>query len=242
MNVKFSAFGIVLLLLLLSGCMDAGGVKKQGQPASGEYLVVVQNAVDEFQKRTGVLPIKNKDLDVPVYEKYPIDFQKLQGKGLLSTIPANSFEKGGSAIYILMDAETKPTVKLMDLVSYQQVGAVQKDINDYMTKHNGSIPKGEQLAPGIYRLDTNLLGKKTPTIVSPYSRGSLTIVMDEQGKAALDYGPEIAKAMSMKKMTSADPAVDLRTLLTEASYFVPVKSYPYYWKNGQPIISTGVNP
>lgn len=113
-------FGTLLLsAVLLSGCLYPKELRKENQMASGEYVMVVQNAIDQYKAKTGVLPIKNSTENTPIYEKYPVDFRKLQGP-YLSSIPVNAFENGGTAAYVLVDVETKPAVKMMDIPSFQK--------------------------------------------------------------------------------------------------------------------------
>ncbi|WJH34206.1 hypothetical protein N6H14_30585 [Paenibacillus sp. CC-CFT747] len=166
-----------------------------------------------------------------------IDFKKLKDYNVLSTIPGNAFENGGTALYVLVDVETSPKVKMMDLPSYQRMVDLQKEIDAYKAKNQGALPKGQPLAEGFSYIDYTKLKKKELSLQSPYSRTSLSAIMDDTGKVGIDYGPEIAKAMSRKGLTSADPGKDLRSLLVEEGYFVPARSFPYTWKNGEPTVT-----
>jgi hypothetical protein len=223
------------ILLLAGGCLYPKELRQENQVPSGEYIAIVQHAIEQFRQQTGVLPIKNSDMDTPVYEKYRIDFKRLQDRHLLGTIPANAFEKGGTGIYLLIHAETKPQVKLLDLVSYQQVGDVQKLVDAYRNKNNGKIPAGELIADHVYWLDYTKLGTKPPAIKSPYSRNYLNLLVHDSGKVAIDYGPEIMRLLQ-NQGSPPGPDEDLRERLTEAYDFVPVLSYPYYWVHNEPVI------
>lgn len=223
-----------VFIMLLSGCMYKNEVQNQNSLASGEYLTVVQNAVDTYHKATGVLPIKTKPQDTPLYEKYLIDFKKLKDRKMISTVPTNAFENGGSAIYVIVDAETKPTVKLMELSAYQKVVQLQADIDAYKAK-KGVLPIGAQTAPSFYAIDFSKLGQKEIQFQSPYSSQFLTVILSESGQAAIDYGPEIMKLIN-KKSLKPDSKQDLRALLVEESFYIPVRSFPYYWSGDQPVV------
>jgi hypothetical protein len=233
-------FGILLpaimVVILLSGCMYPQEQRKQNQIATSEFVVVVQNAVDQFHAKTGVLPIKNSEETTPIYEKYPIDFKKLKERSLISNVPANAFENGGTAIYVLIDVETKPAVKMMDLTSFQQTVEAQKLVDEYKSAHNGQIPKGEPVAPSFYRIDFGKLNKKPLQIQSMYTRQViLPLIMNEAGLVSIDYAEEIMRLIDKKSLQgSLDPKQELRELLVKESYYVPARSYPYRWLNAQP--------
>ncbi|UQZ81933.1 hypothetical protein SK3146_01090 [Paenibacillus konkukensis] len=222
--------------ILLSGCMYPKEQLKQNQVASGEYVFVVQNAVDQFHTKTGVLPIKNSDQMTPLYEKYPIDFKKLKERGLISNIPANAFENGGTAIYVLVDAETEPTVKMMDLTSFQLTVELQKQVDEYKSKNNGKLPLGEAVAPSYFRIDFAQMNKKPIQASSMYTRQvMLPFLIDETGRVSIDYSEEIMRLIDKKSLQSSlKPNQDLRELLVQESYYVPARTGPYHWLNGQP--------
>jgi hypothetical protein len=227
---------IIVLSASLAGCMYPQDMRKENQAATGEFVVVVQNAIDQFHAKTGVLPIKNSVETTPLYEKYPIDFKKLKERGLLSTVPANAFENGGTAIYVLVDVETKPTVKMMDLTSYQDTVEAQKLVDEYRSKNSGQLPKGEAVAPSFYRIDFAKMNKKPMQVQSMYTRQvSLPFVMHESGQVTIDYAEELMRLIDKKSLGgSLDAKQDLRELLVKESFYVPSRSYPYRWINGQP--------
>ncbi|SDC40108.1 hypothetical protein SAMN02799630_00439 [Paenibacillus sp. UNCCL117] len=227
---------VVLLGLvgLLSGCMYPNELRKENQLASGEYVVLVQNAVDQFKTKTGVLPIKNSEEATPLYEKYPIDFKKLQGR-FLSAVPANAFESGGTAIYVLVDVETKPTVKMLDLTSFQQALDLQQAVNEYRSKH-AALPAGERVAQGFYTIDFAKLNRKPADARSVYTpQVRLPFLLHDSGTVTIDYAPEIMRLIDRKQLQSKLTAEqDLRALLVEESYFVPARSFAYRWAGGLP--------
>ena len=225
------------ILILLTGCLYPKELRYENQIPPHEYIVVVQNAVDRFYEKTKVLPIKNSDMSTPLYEKYVIDFKRLKEQGYLSLIPPNAFENGGNNLYVLVNVETKPEVKLLDLLSYQQIGELQKKVLEYRTKTKGQLPFGEQIAEHYYWLDYGKLGVREKEILSPYSRQTLHPVIHISGMIALDYAPEIMRIIRQQPDRSMDPEQDLRELLVAESYYVPAPSFPYYWVNDEPRIA-----
>lgn len=223
------------MLASLTGCLYPDNMRKENQIAPRDDLFVVQHAVDEFHNATGVLPIANSTMETPIFEKYKIDFKKLLENRYLGTIPANAFEQGGTNIYVLVNPELQPEVKLMDLVTYQEVGDIQKAVDAYRTAHDGQLPAGQPAAPGFYLLDFDKMGKKQGQIRSVYSPGYLSLLLHRSGEVVIDYAPEIMKILNKKGIASPPPDTDLRTYLAANSFFVPVKSYPYYWKNNAPV-------
>ncbi|MFC5448077.1 hypothetical protein [Paenibacillus aestuarii] len=240
---RFQIFGkwlsaAICLVLLLTGCAYPKELRKENQINPAEFITVVQQAVDQFHDKSGVLPIKNSEMTTPLYEKYVIDFAKLQKSHLLSSVPANAFESGGIFMYVLVDVEVKPTVKLMDLSAYQSVDDVQKKMDEYKLKHNGELPKGVAINDKFDYVDFNELGMKAPEVKSDYSRPNLiTYMVNKQtGKVAIDYGMDLMKMVESGSLKgSLKPDQDLRELLVAKSYFVPIRSYAYYWQNDQPM-------
>ncbi|MFC0214867.1 hypothetical protein ACFFK0_20885 [Paenibacillus chartarius] len=237
-NAGRRAAGVIaLLLFLLTGCMYPADQRKQNTANPAEYITVAQNAVEQYHTKTGVLPIKNSEETTPLYEKYRIDFKKLQDRGLLSSPPLNSFEAGGPFIYVLVGVETKPQVKLLELTSHQSVGDVQSWVDDYKRKNGGQLPKGGEIAPYMYYVDFAKLGKKAPQVKSVYNRQSfINYIVHESGTVAIDYAPDIMLYVKAKGGADKLPAnMDLRELLVSESFFVPGHSFPYKWSGDQPV-------
>ncbi|PZE21955.1 hypothetical protein [Paenibacillus xerothermodurans] len=226
----------VVLCLCLSGCMYPDEMRKENQLATGESVVVVQNAVDQFKNGTGVLPIKNSWETTPLYEKYPVDFKKLKGRGILSSVPSNAFENGGTAIYVLVNVETAPTVKMMDLTSYQATVEVQQLVDDYRARTK-QLPKGDTVAPSFYHINFAAMDKTPISVRSVYTHQvNLPFIMHESGQVAIDYAEEIMRLIDKKTLRSGLTASeDLRELLVEEWLYVPARSYPYHWLNGEPV-------
>src|SRR5699024_6947490 len=105
----------ILLFITLSGCLFPDNeLAKNKTPNEDKNMR--QTAVEQYQEDTnGLLPIKTKEADVDIYEKYLIDFNMLKDNQLLSETPATAYENGGTYQYTLIDVEEDPTVKLIDL-------------------------------------------------------------------------------------------------------------------------------
>ena len=224
---------LLLLALALGGCMYP---REQQQPGSSyrESVKRVQAAVDDYQEQTGLLPILTSDQATPRYEKFVIDLNKLQQEGYLDEIPAAAFEKGGSAYFLVLDEDTDPQVKLMDLVTVQKVNDIQRKVNLYKSAHGGKLPAGEERYPGLTSIDVKRAGTGTIKLSSVYSGQPLEFLMDRSGTVYVDYSADISAAIDKNGSVPAADR-DLRLELDQASYYVPVKSLPYLWAQGRPV-------
>lgn len=227
----------VLACLALPGCLYPGG-DGGGRTAPGEYVALVQNAVETYRDMRGVLPIKNSTAETPIYEKYKVDFKKLLDSGLISRVPADAFEGGGRYEYVIIDPEGKMQVKLRDLAVAQQIADLQREVDSYRLRE-GVLPAGPELWPSVHQIDFDRLGIKRLQVPSVYSGVYLAVLLHESGRVFVDYGPDIAIAMRELGIKEADPDTDLRVFLTERSHFVPAASLPYRWKDGEPAIEAG---
>lgn len=223
------------ILLLLSGCMYPG--KENGGGSATGYrdsVTRIQTAVDAFYSEKGILPILNADETVPRYEKFRIDLDLLNREGYLDDIPRTAFEKGGSVYFLLLDEERDPTVKIMDLVTVQTVNDAQRKVDGYRRAHHGNLPAGDERYPGLYTIDGEKAGTKGLKLKSVYSGQEMELIMDKAGKVYADYSYDI---MSVLDRSGGEPAADedLRRYLLDRSWFVPVKSLPYYLGDGRPV-------
>ncbi|WP_254075380.1 DUF3939 domain-containing protein [Paenibacillus tritici] len=224
---------LILLILSLGGCMYPGDQQKPGGGAR-ESVKRVQAAVDDYQEQEGLLPILTSGEATPRYEKFVIDLNKLQQEGYLDEIPAAAFEKGGSAYFLILDEETDPKVKLMDLVTVQKVNDIQRKVNQYKSAHGGKLPAEDEMYPGLSAIDSKRAGTEGIKLNSVYSGQPLGFLMDKEGAVYVDYGADITSAMDKNDgVPEADR--DLRLELVQASYYVPVKSLPYLWVEGRPV-------
>jgi hypothetical protein len=223
----------MLLLMAVSGCMYPQDQTPGQNVSAREAVLTVQDAVDRYKDKTGLLPIQNADASVPLYEKYRVDFAKMQRMGYLSSIPHDAYENGGSHVFLIIDEETKPQVKLLDLAVYQGIDGIQKKADEYRAAHAGNNPAGDEACPGFRFVDFGKLGSSKPNLTSMYSHRPLELIMDGKGKVYGDYAIDIAEALK-KTNIHPIPDEDLRQRLADASYFVPVKSPVYRWVSGAP--------
>jgi len=227
----------LIIITLLPGCMYPDSQTRSGNITTGEYIVVVENAVQAYHKRTGVLPIHNSTIDTPIYEKYRIDFKLLRDYNLISRIPPDAFEEGGNYYYMIVNPEAEIHVKLLDLRVSQAAADLQRLIDNYKLRE-GRLPLGERKNAQFYQIDYKLLLMKQQQVKSVYSGQYLTYLLHESGQLAIEYAPDIMQAIQMNGNQEPDSSSDLRTLLLEQAPFIPVASYPYRWENGEPVIDT----
>ncbi|MBJ6363515.1 hypothetical protein ACFOQM_20025 [Paenibacillus sp. GCM10012307] len=234
---KKRLFGLIVLTALstvmLGGCMYPKENLAQNKASTREAVRNMQTVIEQYQQETGMLPIKNSTSETPKYEKYIVDLAKLQRMAYISELPGVSFEKGGSYYFLIQDEETKPTVKLMDLVTFQAAAEIQGWVDAYR-RSNNELPVREEAYPGFSWIDYSKLGKKEPAIRSIYSGMTLSAMIDQEGRVFVDYGIDVMKAVERSSENKAKEGVDLRDLLVASSEFVPVKSTAYHWINGDP--------
>ncbi|MCR8842978.1 hypothetical protein NQ117_04735 [Paenibacillus sp. SC116] len=233
-RTKFVVSIILVVCLLLQGCMYPNELRKENQASAKDGILLVQNAVDEYQKQNSLLPIVTADQSVPRYEKFKINFEVLLANEVLGTIPANAFESGGTGVYLIVNEEKKPTVRLMHLPTAQRVNDLQRAVTMYREKNAGQLPSKEQLYPGFFEISLEKIGARPVDVRSPYSGDTLTFIMDEQGNVYADYAPDIMKAVEKSGKKPADQTDDIQELLVTEGLFVPVKSPVYEWRDNAP--------
>jgi hypothetical protein len=216
------------ILFILSGCLYPEERRVENMGSLDVHIQTVQDAVNRYQKDTGVLPIKNSTLDTPIYEKYVIDMGRIY-PGYLGYIPGNAFENGGVHQYVLITPEEKPTVKLMDLVTVSRVNTVQAAVNEYEYK-KGKLPIKEKINSQAYEIDYKALKVMKPEIISPFTGQALEIFLTPKGEVMIDYAIDIGIFMNKGYTFTGN---DAREVLVQNSFFVPAKSLPYVWENGE---------
>lgn len=218
---------------LLSGCLYPQDRLTGGLEALPRHVEEVQQAVDRYQEQQKVLPIKSVEADTPIFRKYVIDFQRLI-PAYISDAPPSSFEKGGHYMYVLIDVENDPTVKVFDLRVTEELRDVQHEINTY-TAENERYPRGFEIAPGVFELNAELLQYADVKIPSPYNpETELPLVMGSDGTVYVDYRTDLMRLF--EDMDTEPPSdFDLRYLLTEDSLFVPAHSLPYRYEDGDAV-------
>ncbi|WP_342192801.1 DUF3939 domain-containing protein [Paenibacillus uliginis] len=234
MKAISAATVFMLMTMLMTGCMYSDKNEQERQVSYRESVKRVQSAVDDFYKEQSILPILTAGEEVPRYEKYRVDFEKLKNMGYMDEIPSTAFEKGGSGYFLIINEEKEPTVKVMDLNIAQKVNDIQMSVNRFKTANNGKLPAGAELYPGFTTVDLLKTDVKNMKLKSIYSGQEVTFMMDSKGTVYVDYAFDIMQAIQKE---DAEPKVDedLRVYLEQASYYVPVKSVPYFWKDKQPV-------
>ncbi|WP_377888786.1 hypothetical protein [Alkalihalobacillus sp. R86527] len=222
------------VLLILSGCLYPESRKGENRIPYTDQIDSVQTAVDQYQENKSVLPIKTRDQDTPIYQKYPIDFKKIV-PSYLQEPPGNSFENGGVFQYVLINVEEEPMVRILDLIIVEDVKDLQLRINDYRRNHKYP-PFKDILAKDRYSIDYEKLGMDTePTIKSPFTNDDLPFFLDEKGNVHVDYRSDLNKAITNNPEHSYKEGEDIRDLLAFNSFYVPVSSVPYTIDNGKAV-------
>lgn len=229
-------FAIVFTIMLLTtGCLYPNAQRGENQIPIEQNVKAVQQAVEDYMKSKHVLPIKTKEGWTQLYQKYPVDFAKLLP--YLNRIPANAYEEGGTHLFVIVDPENEPKVKLFDLSASQKVGELQKQIFQHLGKH-GELPIGEVVYETFHTIDFAKMNMDPITVTSPYSRTTLPLVIDSStGFIGIDYAVDIGMTLHNLGIDKVDPETDLRQLLIDHSFFVPADSFPYRWKDGEPRLS-----
>ncbi|GAA0135560.1 hypothetical protein YSY43_24000 [Paenibacillus sp. YSY-4.3] len=224
-------------ITLLSGCMYPGAKRQEQRVSYRESVERVQSAIDAYQQDTGLLPIITAGEEVPRYEKFRINLDKLNKQGYMDQIPATAFEQGGSAYFLVIDEESDPTVKVMDLITVQKVNDVQRLVDQYERTHPGQWPvtQEEEIYPGLQQVDLKKIRGEEHELLSVYSGQPLPYLINESGRVYVDYAWDIMQAIDKSGTEVSSEQGDLRVLLTKESYFVPVKSLPYAWADGIPV-------
>ena len=71
-------FMVSLVIILLSACMYPDGELAKNKIPYEDQIKSVQSSVDQYRAANdGLLPIKTKEANTPIYQKYPIDFKKI---------------------------------------------------------------------------------------------------------------------------------------------------------------------
>lgn len=235
LNIHKKLFSLLLLVTLLSGCLYPQSELAKNKIPHKDQLASVQQAVEQYRDDSGgLLPIKTKDSDIAIFEKYLIDFAVLKDNNYIADIPGNAFENGGIYQYTIIYPEDDPQVKLIDLRLTEQLRSVNVKLDIYRSK-NLYPPYGEQIADGIYKLNYEKLGyKEEPTVISPFSQVSLPIIMNTDGELFIDYRIDLNQTLGdvNSKYKEGD---DIRYILPEQSPFVPAYSLPYTLKNNEPV-------
>ncbi len=230
---RAAALAAAIMLLPLAGCLYPDEYTPSNQVSAKEAVSAIQAAVDSYRKDTGLLPIENASEGTPLYEKFRLDFAKLKRMGYVTDIPKEAFESGGANQFLIIDEESDPKVKLLDLSVYQTIGTVQTKVNAYVLKHKGKQPVSDEKYPDFRAIDYKALGIDDPAIRSMYTGRVLELMIDPGSTVYADYGIDIVKALE-KSAAKPSESDDLRSLLADESFYVPVKSPVYRLVGGEP--------
>jgi hypothetical protein len=221
-----------LMALWLSGCMYPQERIEQANQLD-QHIARVQGAVDQYLKQHKVLPYKYTEEDYKLTTKYLVDFNVLQG---YVDIPPTAFEKGGHFLYVLVDVEKQPTVRVFDLRVNETVEKVQLEVDAYR-REQGSLPAGEMVAPHYHAIDFAKLRMDPVKVQSPYSVGEeLPLIMDDTGLVYVDYRSDAMQMLQSSKEKPADGS-DLRLWMAKQSLFVPAFSPPMQLQKGDPVFT-----
>jgi hypothetical protein len=221
-----------IVLLILAGC-GYPQEKRQQLDQLPEHVLRVQTAVDLYKKQKNELPYRYRDDEIMLTSKYIVDFDKLQGH--LSSTPPTAYEQGGTYLYVLIDVEKDPTVRLLDLRINEAVQAVQQQVQFYY-RENKKWPTKEKVGPYYWKIDFEKLRSDPVTIQSPYSsQAKLELLLDQQGRVFLDYRNEAMRMIQQAKEKPASQG-DLRIWLAKQSHFVPAYSPPMTYEKNEPIL------
>lgn len=226
MKIFLNLLVIIAASFFLAGCLYPQAEKSKKQVSYQIQLEMVQKAVDQFQKdEGGILPIKTKAADTPIYHKYVIDLSKIFSR-YIANPPENAYENGGFYQYVLVNVKKDPTVKLMDVRISQAIQELSLRIYAYRQK-NIYPPFKERLTNHAYTIDYEKLGMhEAPKVISPFSKRELYLILDEQGEIYVDYTPDLYDALQQFKGV-IKPGEDIRKILVEKSDFVPAYSLAY---------------
>lgn len=224
-----------MFTIFLSGCLYPQDKLEKNQSPNEAQLELVQSAVDQYREdKQGLVPIKTKENDTPIFQKYLIDFSVLKENNLIDEIPGNAYEKGGHYQYTLLTPEDDPRVKLIDLRITEEIRRVNVQLDIYRSEHLYP-PFGKEIADGIYNVDYKKLGfESAPSVVSPYSQENLPVVMDVNGDLFVDYRIDLMNALK-EYDNDYKEGDDIRYILADNTPFVPAYSLPYTVKDDEPV-------
>lgn len=234
MNLRYlrvSVF-IIIMLFLCTGCLYPEERRLQLDQLD-QHVSQVQSAVERYYQDQHLLPYRYTDEDEKLTTHYKVDFREL--KDYVGQIPPSAFEQGGYFIYLLVDVEEEPKVKLFDLRVNEAVEKVRPYVLGYYQRHK-KWPLGQEVQPNFYQIDYQALKIDPVTFPSPYSvESEIPLLMDQEGRIWADYRVDV-----MKKWQAAnekpDPETDLRDWLREDSHFVAAFSPTIQMKDETPVL------
>ncbi|UCZ54763.1 glutathione S-transferase domain-containing protein [Bacillus shivajii] len=235
MRVNRLSFIVIALSIFLTGCLYPDERRGENRIPYEDQIASVQSAVIQYRQDYGVLPIKTREADTPIFRKYPVNFGQLIPKYIQSA-PGNSFENGGVFQYVLVNPEEIPEVKLIDLTTTREIQEFQRRIQQYRRQHDYA-PVKEIVGNELMRLDYKALNyEEEPTISSPFHPNHrLPLLMRTNGDIVVDYSLDIIHYIDEHETDEYESGDDLRWLLVDHSPFVPAYSIPQTVKNNEVI-------
>lgn len=214
------------ILLSFTGCMFPDEHRMQMDKLP-QQVAQVQSAVDAYFRQNKILPYTYTEEKQKLTTKYKVNFNEL--KGFLGEVPPSSFDKGGYFLFVLVDVEKDPTVRLFDLRANEAISKIEPGIKGYVSHHQ-SLPEKSRINQYFYTIDYKKLKLEPVEIPSPYSHEKLPLIMDQKGKVYIDYRTEV---MSKWQQADQKPSeqTDLRLWLAKDSLYVPAFS-PQIKMNG----------
>src|SRR5690606_1443764 len=234
MNKIKLSITVTLIALLLSGCLYPQTDSSSTTIVSKESMRNVQAAVDQYMTDKGILPIHNSDSTVDRYEKFRVNFDMLKQEGYVEVLPSSSFEGGGNYYFLILNEDTKPTVKAQSIYLIQKIIDVQRQVDAYKG-NNGVLPVADQVYDGFYAIDYGALDMKAPQLHSIYSGSISELLLGESGTVYINYASDIYQMMMQHPDYELTDENDLRELLVMYSDYVPVKSAKYRLQNDEPV-------
>ncbi|MRX71009.1 hypothetical protein GJU40_02350 [Bacillus lacus] len=225
-RVRLSGTILILMSVLLSGCLYPQDRLQQNQAPYRDQIAAVQEAVNAFREDSGgLLPIQTRDMETPIYQKYPVNFKQIAPR-YIADPPGTAFESGGIYLYVLTDVEENPTVKLIDLRVAEKIQELKIRIEAYR-QSKGYPPLKDVLGKNVLSLDYQKLGyKEPPQVKSPFTGQHLPFVMDRTGEIYVDYRLDLFQALQREEESFSE-GDDIRDILVKNSPFVPAFSLPY---------------
>ncbi|WP_096188617.1 hypothetical protein [Evansella halocellulosilytica] len=217
---------VFIVAMFLTGCLYPEENRGENRVPYDDQLASVQSAVLQYRQDHGVLPIKTRDAETPIFMKYPVNFGPLI-PSYLQNPPGNSFENGGVFQYVLVNPEEVPEVKLIDLTTTREIQDLQRRIMQYRRQHDYA-PVQEVVGNELLKLDYELLNyDEEPSIESPFHPDHrLPLLMKPNGDIVVDYSIDIQHYIDEHGMGEYEPGDDIRWLLVDHSPFVPAYSIP----------------
>lgn len=224
---RLSLLIMLTTIIFLSGCLYPQSELAKNQVAIDDQVDKVQQAVLQYREQTnGLIPVKTKPSDVPIYEKYLIDFTTLKEAQLISETPSSAYENGGYFQYIIITPDENPRVKLIDLRVTEKLREVNVKLDIYRQK-NIYPPFGERIADDLFTINYQELGlKEEPSVISPFSKQNLPILMTTDGELIVDYRVDFQIALEEFSPTITE-SEDIRFILEDNYHFVPAYSLGY---------------